>query len=100
MTETMTARERSEMLKVLREQHKETVEITQLLLREQKKIHQAICKALREKEMAVPELAEVIDLPTHETLWHLTALKRYNIIVESEMCGEYFLYKMAEQEAG
>jgi predicted transcriptional regulator len=100
MTETITPRQRSEMLKDLRVQHQETVEKTQILLREQKKIHQAICKALKEKEMSVPDLAILLDLPPHDILWHLTALKRYNIIAESEMSGEYFLYKMAEQEAG
>lgn len=100
MTDTNTARKRSEMLKDLRTQHQETVQQTQTLLREQKKIHQAICTALKQEERSVPDLAALLDVPLPDILWHVTALKRYNIIAESEMSGEYFLYKMAEQEAG
>ena len=100
MKDAATARERSEMLKELRQQHQATVERTQELLREQKKIHQAICKALKEEERTAPAIAELLGLSPAETLWHLTALKRYNIVTESEMSGEYFLYKIADQEAG
>ena len=100
MTDVATARKRSEMLKELRQQHQETVERTQALLREQKGIHQAICKALRENERTVPEIAELLGVSPAEALWHLTALKRYNLVVESQMCGEFFAYKMADQEAG
>ncbi|MEJ2013207.1 MAG: helix-turn-helix domain-containing protein [Anaerolineales bacterium] len=100
MMGTVSARERSEMLKELRQQHQATVDRTQTLLREQKKIHQAICKALKEEERTAPEIAELLELSPAEALWHLTALKRYNIIAESDMRGEYFLYRMADQEAG
>ncbi|MFN2275719.1 MAG: winged helix-turn-helix domain-containing protein [Anaerolineales bacterium] len=100
MTDAAAARKRSEMLKELRQQHQATVERTQALLRDQKKIHQAICKALEEEERTAPQIAELLELSPTEALWHLTALKRYNIIAESEMNGEYFLYKLADQEAG
>jgi predicted transcriptional regulator len=92
------AKKRSELLKRLRTEHKDTVERTQKLLKEQKKIHQAICQAVREKSKTVPEIAEIVEMPTHEVLWHVTALKKYDILVEDGMCGEYFLYKRVEEK--
>jgi hypothetical protein len=45
----------------------------------------------------VPEVAEAVSLPTHEVLWHLTALKKYGVVAEAGMCGEYVLYRRVEE---
>lgn len=92
------AKKRSENLKRFRTEHRETVERTQILLREQKKIHQEICQAVRDKSKTIPEIAEIVEMPMHEVLWHVTALKKYDILVEDGMCGEYFLYKRVEEK--
>ena len=44
----------------------------------------------------IPELAEQTGIPAHEILWHITAMKKYDLIVETGMCGEYYLYQRAE----
>lgn len=88
---------RSEMLKQLREAHATTVERTQVLLREQKQIQREISKAMQENPKTVPELAAAISRPAHEVLWHLAALKKYGIVVEAGMSGDYVLYKLAEE---
>ena len=98
MNDKEKARQRTQLLKSLREEHKETVERTQALLREYKKIQGEICKSTREAPKTVPEIAEVTGLPSHEVLWHITALKKYDRVVETGICGEYFLYQ-AVQEA-
>ena len=92
------ARTRVEGLKKLREEHKETVERAQALLKEQKRIQQAICKAVRERPKTVPEIAEEVGLPTHEVLWHVTASKKYGVLVEAGMCGDYPLYQRVEDK--
>ena len=92
------ARERTALLKRLREENAETVARTQALLKEQKKVRQVICQSIRDKSMTVPEIAEAVDMPTHEVLWYLTAYKKYDIVVEDGMCGDYVLYKRAEEK--
>jgi hypothetical protein len=47
----------------------------------------------------VPEIAEASGLSSHEVLWHVTAMKKYDQIVETGQCGEYYLYAMAEEVA-
>ena len=36
-------------------------------------------------------------LPADEVLWHIIALKKYDLAVETGMCGEYYLYQLAEE---
>jgi len=93
MTNPKLARERTEKLKKLREDHAETVEQAQAILKEQKQIQKVICQSIRETAKTVPEIAAEINMPTHEVLWFLTAFKKYDQIVEEGMCGEYILYR-------
>jgi NADH:ubiquinone oxidoreductase subunit E len=92
------ARQRTEMLKRLRTEHAETVERTQALLKEQKRIQKLICQSIREQAKTVPEIAEQVGMPTHEVLWYLTAYKKYDLVVEDGMCGEYVLYRETQEK--
>ncbi|RPH62779.1 MAG: hypothetical protein EHM81_01500 [Chloroflexi bacterium] len=89
---------RAEMLKRLRQQHAASVERTQALLKEQKRVQQEICKVLRETPKTVPEVAAAINLPAHEVLWYLASFKKYGLIVEKGMCADYPLYQKAEEK--
>jgi len=88
---------RGATLKHLREVHAVSVERTQALLREQRHVQQAICQFVREDPKTVPEIAAEIGKPTHEVLWFVAALKKYGIVVEAGMCGDYPLYKRASE---
>jgi predicted transcriptional regulator len=92
------AKERTALLKRLREENAETVKRTQALLKEQKRVQKLLCQTIREKSKTVPEIAEAVDMPTHEVLWYLTAFKKYDIVIEDGMCGDYVLYKRAEEK--
>jgi len=92
------AKERTALLKRLREENAETVGRTQALLKEQKRVQKLLCQTIREKSKTVPEIAEAVDMPTHEILWYLTAFKKYDIVIEDGMCGDYVLYKRAEEK--
>lgn len=98
MTTQQTPQSRGEMLKRLREQHAETVARTQVLLKEQKRVQQVICQALRDKPMTVPEVAAAINMPTNEVLWYTASFKKYGLIVEKGMCADYPLYQKAEEK--
>jgi len=88
---------RGEMLKRLRAQHAETVERTQALLKEQKRVQKEICQAIRENPKTVPEIAEAVGMPTNEVLWYVASFKKYGLILENGMCGDYPLYQKAEE---
>ena len=93
------ARARSEMLKNLRIQHKDSVQRTQTLLKEHKRIHREICRTIRDTPKTAPEIAAAVEMPTDQVLWHLTALKKYDVVAEQGMCGEYILYTRAKEKA-
>ena len=88
---------RGEMLKKLREEHAATVETTQAILREQKQLHKVVCSVMRDTPKTVPEIAAEIGKPSHEVLWFIAAMKKYGIVVETGMCGDYPLYQKAEE---
>jgi predicted transcriptional regulator len=97
MNDKEQAKQRVAMLKSLREDHKETVARTQTLLKEQKKLQQQLCQVLREKPRTVPEVAQETGLPSDQFLWHITAMKKYGLILETGMCGDYYLYQLAKE---
>ena len=92
------ARKRTEMLKRLRDVHRDTVEQTQALLKAQKKIQQQICQVMREQPRTVPEVVQVTGMTGYEVLWHITAMKKYGLVVETGMCGDYYLYQKVEEK--
>jgi predicted transcriptional regulator len=70
--------------------------LKQAFLKEQKRIQQEICKVICENPKTVPEIAEATGMPSHEVLWYLASFKKYGIVVEDGMCGDYPLYRNAE----
>ncbi|MEW6030272.1 MAG: hypothetical protein ACOYZ8_08760 [Chloroflexota bacterium] len=98
MTTQQTPQSRGDMLKRLREQHAVTVERTQALLREQKRVQQEICKFIRETPKTVPEIAAAVNMPAHEVLWYVASFKKYGLLVETGMCADYPLYQKAEEK--
>jgi predicted Rossmann fold nucleotide-binding protein DprA/Smf involved in DNA uptake len=96
-TNKEAAKARTALLKDLREQHKETVQRTQTLLKEQKAVRRSICQVMRDAPKTVPEIAQASGLPTNEVLWHIIAMKKYDQVTEADMCGEYYLYQMVKE---
>jgi predicted transcriptional regulator len=98
MMEKEAAKKRTAMLKQLRAEHAESVTRTQALLKEQKQVQKLLCQSIREQAKTVPEIAVEVDMPTHEVLWYLTAYKKYDIVAEEGMCGDYVLYKRVQEK--
>lgn len=96
MSEKDEAKDRIQLLKRLREQHADTVTQTQDKLKTQQAIRKQIRHALTKGPMTVPEVAQAIDLPTDTVLWHVTAMKKYDLVDEVGMSGEYYQYQLAE----
>ena len=93
-----SAKTRAILLKQLREQHESTVNQTRELLKEQQAVRRQICQPMRDKPKTIPEIAASTGLPAHDVLWHITAMKKYGLVVESGMCGEYYLYQRVEDK--
>jgi hypothetical protein len=89
---------RGETLKQLRVTHAEAVTRTQALLKEQKHIQDEICRVLREKPASVPEVAAAVGILPQQALWYLAAMRKYNLVVENGMSGDYPLYQLAEEQ--
>lgn len=96
MSERVSASSRGEMLKELREQHADSVARTQALYKEQRRAQQEICKVIRDTPKTVPEVAAATGMPTNIVLWYMTAFKKYGIVKECGMCGDYPLYQKVE----
>jgi predicted transcriptional regulator len=96
MTTREEARERTEALKRLREEHHETVELTQARLKEQNALRKQIRQAMAEGPKTVPEVVAATHLPGALVMWHITAMKKYNLVAEVGMSGSYYQYQLVE----
>ena len=89
---------RGEILKQLRIAHGATVEKAQILVKEQMQMQKSICDFIAETPKTVPEIATAIGKPANEVLWFISALKKYGIVVEAGMSGDYPLYQRAKEQ--
>ena len=96
--ERQAAQARTQRLKRLREEHSETVARTQELLKAQKALRRQLCQPMRDNPKTIPELAEATGIPAGEVLWHITAMKKDDLVEEVGMCGEYYLYQRREEK--
>ena len=99
MTGEMTSKERAQLLKDLRALHADTVEITQARLKENQDIRKQLKAALKNGPATVPELAEATTLPTNVVLWHVMAMKKYDLVNEVGQDAEYYQYALPEVKA-
>ena len=90
---------RGELLKHLRATYPEGVKRAQSLQKEQRHIQDEIVKVLKEKARTVPEVAAAINIPPQQALWYLAAMRKYNLVVENGMSGDYPLYQLVEEKA-
>jgi hypothetical protein len=98
MTTEIRTLNRVELLKHLRETYPAGVKRAQALLKEQKHIQDEILKLLHEKPCTVPGVAAALDIPPKQALWYLAVMKKYNLVVENGMSGDYPLYQQAEEQ--
>lgn len=99
MTTKADAKARMEILKGLRETHAGTFTRTQELLKSQKHDQQEITKALKAQPGTVPAVATATGLPSQQVLWWLAAMKKYGLVAEQGMDGDYPVYALVEEKA-
>lgn len=95
----MSEKEWAETLKRLREERKETVARAQALLKEQQAKRKAIRKAMEEGPKTVPEVTDLTGFASHDVMWYMMAMKKFGLIEELEMDGEYYRYQLPQEKA-
>jgi predicted transcriptional regulator len=93
------ARERTALLKKLREAHSDSIEQTRAQLKAQQEVRRAISQAMKGGAQTVPDIAGASGLPAHDVLWHITAMKKYDLVVETGKDGDYYSYALAQEGA-
>jgi predicted Rossmann fold nucleotide-binding protein DprA/Smf involved in DNA uptake len=97
MSDKTAAKKRIELLKELREEHKDTVEKAQAYLKDQQALRRELRKAMKGGPKTVPEIAQGAQLPTDQVLWHVMAMKKYDLVREVGMEAEYYQYQLTEE---
>lgn len=88
---------RAAALKRLREQHQVGFKATQVLLKELQAVRKEMRQAMKSGPKTVPELAAVVSLPASQVLWHIAAMKKYGLVVETGLDENYYRYALAEE---
>jgi predicted transcriptional regulator len=96
MSDKALAKQRAEALKALKAEYSETVQKTQEYLKEQQGLRKMLKSALKKDAMTIPQIASAVSLPTDQVLWHITAMKKYDLVAEVGQEGEYYQYKLSE----
>jgi hypothetical protein len=91
------AKQRTATLKALREAHHEAVERTQVLLKEQQAFRKILRAAMAQGAKTIPEISAAAELPADRVLWHVMAMKKYDLVREVGKEGEYYQYALAEE---
>ena len=94
----MTEKQQAELQKVRREERKESLSQAQALLKDQQAKRKAIREALKEEPRTVPEVADHTGLASHEVMWHMMAMKKYDLIEELDIDGEYYRYRLTQEK--
>jgi predicted transcriptional regulator len=97
MSDKVDKKARTQMLKALRGRYEASVEATREMLKNQQNVRRDIQKALTAEPKTVPQTAEATGLPANEVLWHVMAMKKYGLVVEGGMQGDYYTYQMAKE---
>jgi predicted transcriptional regulator len=97
MTQSQGGQSRKVDLKELRQTRAATVTATQRLLKEQQATRKLINAEISSQARTVPDISQAIGLPAGQVLWHLMAMKKYGLIEESGMEGQYYLYETAKE---
>lgn len=99
MTTNEEKKKRTEMLVEMRKERRDAVQKAQELLKAQQSARKALERALTGSPHTVPKLAQAVNMPAHEVLWHVAAMKKYGIVAEdgTDESGDYYLYRLTKE---
>jgi hypothetical protein len=95
---TTTEQPKSRMLQ-LKERRGGTPQALLDAVRDHNAAKAAIRKALAAGPLTVPQVAEAAGLSTRQTLWTLTAMRKYGSVAEDAQAGSYMRYALTTKAA-
>jgi len=98
MNDKQAAKEKMLILKELRKKYAGSVARTQAHLKQQNAVRKLLKSALKEGGKTIPEITEIVGLPSDEVLWHIVAMKKYDLVTEVGQDGEYYKYALPTKE--
>ena len=90
--------ELKEFLKRLRKERSDQVDRAIELQKEKRSIRRKVRKAMAGEPVTVPAVANAAGIETDTAIWHITAMKKYGLVVEDGMDGDWPLYRLADSK--
>ncbi len=87
-----------EALAAFKESHGPASEALLAWVKDSAKRKSAIRKALADGPRTVPEIAESVGISSAEVLWLVTAMRKYGLLAEHSVAGDYVRYALPEKE--
>jgi hypothetical protein len=95
--ETASPKEREKRpIDILRERHGGMSTEMKEYYKEQTRVKKLLVEALAKGAKTVPQLARECGLEPRQTMWNLMAMRRYGKVVEEELQGDYYAYRLKE----
>jgi hypothetical protein len=88
----------SEALALFKERHGPASEELLAWVKESARRKSVIRKALSGGPLTIPELTEATGIGTTDALWLVTAMRKYGLLVEHSVDGDYVRYALPEKE--
>ena len=83
-------------LKRVREERKESLEEAMAKAKANDHVRKKVMNAMKAGAGTVPEIAGASGIASHEVLWHVTAMKKYDQVLEEGQESGYYRYRLAE----
>lgn len=95
----MTEQDKKERLKALKEERREYIDRATKRVKENNAAIKKIKTRLAEGAATIPELAEATGLTTQDTLWFVSALKKYGLVAEGakNRGDSYYPYSLIQE---
>ena len=97
MSEKSDPKKTAQLLKELKVKHADTVYQAQAHLKAQLGVRKQLKAAMKVGPMTVPEIAQAVDLPSNQVLWHVVAMKKYDLVEEVGQAGDYYQYALVKE---
>ena len=85
-------------IQLLRERHGGVSEELKMKTRTQTSIIKKIKESIENASKTVPEIEQITNIPSHEVLWYLMAMKKYGIVIEGDEQEGYYQYTLKVEE--
>jgi hypothetical protein len=88
----------AEALALFKERHGAASDALLAWVKDSARRKSAIRKALAAGPLTVPDVASAVGISPAEALWLLTAMRKYGLITEHSVEGDYVRYALPEKE--